>query len=109
MVVGSGGDVESVGISAAPGGRLWVFWQDNATDVYKATRSNPAAWKFGAIVKVKSPKGAMSLWRVAGEGSGGSLDLFAHVTTGGWIATWHKQVRPELTLRARATRSSRAR
>ena len=99
MVAGRGGDVESVGISPGPGGRLWVFWQDNDADVYKATRSNPAATKFGAIVKVKPPKGTNSLWRVSGEGSRGNLDLLAHVTSGGSIATWHTQVRPGLTLR----------
>jgi hypothetical protein len=99
MTVGRGGDVESVGISASPGGRLWVFWQDNDSDLLKATRSNPAATKMGAIVKVKPPKGTTSLWRVAGEGSLGHLDLFSHVSTGNSIATWHTQVRPGLTLR----------
>jgi hypothetical protein len=101
MVVGRDGDVESVGLSAGPGGRLWVFWQDNDGDVYKATRSNAAATRFGAIVKVKPPKGTSSLWRVAGEGSRGNLDLLAHVSTGSSIATWHTQVRPGLTLKCR--------
>ena len=99
MTAGRGGDVESVGLSAGPGGRLWVYWQDNDSDVYKATRSNEAVTKMGAIVKVKPPKGTTSLWRVAGEGSRGQLDLFAHVSTAGSIATWHTQVRPGLTLR----------
>jgi hypothetical protein len=101
VTVGTGGDVESVGISAGPGGRLWVFWQDNDSDLLKATRSNAAATKIGAVVKVKPPKGTTSLWRVAGEGSLGHLDLFAHVSTGSSIATWHTQVRPGLTLRCR--------
>jgi hypothetical protein len=101
LVAGRGGDVESVGISPGPGGRLWVFWQDNDADVYKATRTNAAATNFGAIVKVKPPKGTTSLWRVAGEGSRGNLDLLAHVSTGTSIATWHTQVRPGLTLRCK--------
>jgi len=98
MVVGRDGDVESVGLSAGPNGRLWIFWQDNDGDVYKATRSNEAATRFGAIVKAKPPKGTTSLWRVAGEGSRGNLDLLAHVSTGNSIATWHTQVKPGLTL-----------
>jgi hypothetical protein len=97
MAVGRGADVESVGVSAGPRGRLWVFWQDGA--VIKAARSNPAATKTGAIVKVKPPKGTDSLWRVGGEGSLGPLDLFAHVSTGSSLATWHTQVKPGLTLR----------
>jgi hypothetical protein len=40
-----------------------------------------------------------SLWNVFGEGSLGPLDLLAHVTARGAIATWHKQVLPGLSLR----------
>jgi hypothetical protein len=38
------------------------------------------------------------VWRLKGEGSLGLLDVLAHVSTSGSLATWHTQVRPGLLL-----------
>ena len=43
--------------------------------------------------------GTSALWDVFGEGSLGTLDVFAHVTARGGLATWHRQVLAGLTLR----------
>jgi hypothetical protein len=68
-----------------------------------ATRTNKAATRAGAIVSTKPPPGTSTIWRLAGEGSAGPLDVLLHVTAGGSIATWHTQVLPRLLLTAKAT------
>jgi hypothetical protein len=73
------------------------MWQDSGR--LRAARTNPAATKVGAVVNVPSPPGTSSLWDVFGEGSLGPLDLLAHVSARGGLATWHRQVLPGLTLR----------
>ena len=97
LVVSKGGkDVETVNLARGPEGRLWVMWED-AGGLY-AARTNRSANKVGAIVRVGPPPGTSSLWDVFGDGSLGPLDLLAHVTVGGSIATWHRQVLPGLSL-----------
>jgi hypothetical protein len=97
MVVATGRDIEDVNLARGPDGRLWVMWQDSAR--LRATRTNKPASKAGAIVNVPSPPGTSSLWDTFGEGSLGTLDLFAHVSAQGGLATWHRQVLPGLTLK----------
>ena len=97
IVVATGRDIEDVNLARGPEGRLWVMWQDSGR--LRAARTNKAATKAGAIVNVPSPPGTSSLWDVFGEGSLGTLDVFAHVTARGGLATWHRQVLAGLTLR----------
>jgi hypothetical protein len=98
LVVKRGGqDVEDVNLARGPDGRLWVLWQDSAR-IY-ASRTNTAATRAGAIVRVPSPPRTSTLWDVFGEGSLGPLDLFAHVAVGGSNSTWHRQVLPGLSLK----------
>jgi hypothetical protein len=97
IVIATGRDIEDVNLSRGPGGRLWVMWQDSGR--LRASRTNAAGTKAGAIVNVPSPPGTSSMWDVFGEGSAGPLDLLAHVSAQGGLATWHRQVLPGLTLR----------
>jgi len=97
LTVAKGRDIEDVNLARGPDGRLWVMWQDSGR--LFVTRTNKAASKTGAIVRVKSPSGTKSLWDVFGEGSLGGLDLLVHVTVGGATATWHTQVLPGLSLK----------
>ena len=53
-------------------------------------------------MNVPSPPGTSSMWDVFGEGSPGPLDLLAHVSARGGLATWHRQVLPGLTLKCSA-------
>jgi hypothetical protein len=106
IVVATGKDIEDVNLARGPDGRLWVMWQDSAH--LRATRTNKAASKAGAIVNVPSPPGTSSTWDVFGEGSVGPLDLLAHVTARGGLATWHRQVLPGLTLKCTAKRTGAA-
>jgi hypothetical protein len=103
IVVATGRDIEDVNLSRGSGGRLWVMWQDSGR--LRATRTNNAATKAGAIVNVPSPPGTSSMWDVFGEGSPGPLDLLAHVSARGGLATWHRQVLPGLTLKCSAKRT----
>jgi hypothetical protein len=89
-----------VGISPAPGGRLWVFWMRD--DRLYATRSNPQATKFGAVVGVKPVGGTDAIHGLAGEGSRGPLDLLALMErSSSDRAYWHKRVLPGLTLKVK--------
>ncbi len=89
-----------VAIAPGPEGRLWVMWAKGSQRVY-ATRSNRAATRFGAVVEVKPPVGTSSLWKVAGDGARGPLDLVASASTPGSLAFWHTQVLPGLSLACR--------
>jgi hypothetical protein len=94
--VAKGKDVEDVNLARGPDGRLWVMWQDSGR--IAVARTNTAATKVGAIVRVSPPPSTSSLWDVFGEGSLAGLDLLAHVTARGGLATWHRQVLPGLSL-----------
>ena len=103
IVVAKGKDIEDVNLARGPGGRLWIIWQDSGRLL--AARTNAAATKVGAVVRVPSPPGTSALWDVFGEGSLGPLDLLAHVTARGGLATWHRQVLAGLTLRCVAKKN----
>jgi hypothetical protein len=87
----------SIGISPAPEGRLWVFWHRDGR-LY-ARRSNKAATKWGATRAVAPAKGTQTIYRVAGEGSAGPLDIFGLFARGGSdLGYWQTRVLPVLTL-----------
>lgn len=105
-VIKTSRDAEHTTLAAAPGGRLWVAWEakDHGNRIL-ATRTNPAATKFGAIVATKPPKGTDAIHRLNVEGSRGYLDLVALVDRGGNdIAHWTARLRPGLTLAAKPKR-----
>lgn len=101
LVVGKSPDVEDVHLSAGPDGRLWIAWHDGRTKRIHAVRTNKAATRVGPVLTVAPPKGTSSMWKVTGEGSLAALDLFVSATTRNSLATWHTQVLPPLSLRAR--------
>jgi hypothetical protein len=90
-------DAAHVGITAAPEGRLWIYW-DRDGKVF-ASRTNPEVTKFGAIVSYSTPRGdADSVYRLAGEGSLGSLDLFALMNPTDDLNWWTERLMPGLKL-----------
>jgi hypothetical protein len=89
---------EDVGVAPGDDGRLWLLWHVRET-IY-ATRTNRAATRAGAVVAVKPPPGASTIWKLSGDGSLGPLDLLASASTPGSLAAWHTQVLPRLQLAA---------
>lgn len=101
LKVGGSDDVEDVDVTPGPDGRLWVLWHDGQTKQLHATRTNKAATRVGPLLTVAPPKGTSNLWRLAGEGSLGPLDMLVSATAGGGLQTWHTQVLPKLQLVAK--------
>jgi hypothetical protein len=97
-VAGTSTDLQAVSAAPGPAGRIWATWYDDVRDTIYAARTNPAATIVGAVVAVRPPKGTQSVWNLTGDGSLGRLDLLAHLSTPGAVATWHTQVLPGLTL-----------
>ena len=74
------GAIQYVGLSAAPGGRLWVFWIEGST-VY-AVRTNPDVTKFGVVRAVGAP-GGYPPSRTAGDGALGPVDVVINQSVNG--------------------------
>jgi hypothetical protein len=85
----------SVGIAAAPSGRLWVFWAERASTpsgyVVVARRSNRAATRFGPRIVKAPPGGTIGIYAAAGNAQTGPLDLLLTVGRGAAVSTWHRQ------------------
>jgi hypothetical protein len=102
LAVATAHGARHVNIAAGPEGRLWVMWMED-NRVY-ATRTNKAATRVGPVVTVAPPAGTSAIWKVKGDGTVWPLDLFAAVTTGDGLATWHTQVLPGLSVSASPAR-----
>jgi hypothetical protein len=100
VVIAQAAGARLINISAGPDGRLWVMWERNR-QIY-ATRSNRDVTRFGAIVEVIPPAGKAEsgVYKVKGEGSVWSLDLFVACQSINELATYHTQVLPGLSLTA---------
>ncbi len=61
-----------VSLGAGPKGKLWLFWRDGNN--LRATRSNAAATRAGAVRTIAPPRGRTA-YRTAGDGRLGPLDL----------------------------------
>lgn len=94
-------DAKRIGIAAAPGGRLWVFWWTSGTRTVKAVRTNPAVTKFGAVRSVALPS-AGTVWNTVGDAAHGRLDLVVSFDpdSSGGPRLVHTQVLPGLKVAA---------
>lgn len=91
------GVVRDPTIAAGPSGRLWLAWHSQGNQIY-AVRSNRDATRWGAVVRLSPPPRANTLWKLAGDGSRGPLDLLVSASTPGSLAYWHQQVLPALSV-----------
>jgi hypothetical protein len=87
---------QHIGIAPAPEGRLWLFWTRKGKVL--ATRTNRGATAFGAIRSLKPPAGADVVYRLAGEGSTGPLDLLGLFQKSSDLGYSHQRILPGLTL-----------
>lgn len=73
LTLSTTGEAQYAGVSAAPGGRLWVWWIEGST--LHAVRTNPSVTRWGVERVIDSPHGAGEApTHTAGDGSLGPLD-----------------------------------
>jgi hypothetical protein len=106
VTVAEGTDIEDVNLAADPDGRLWVMWEDTAESTLYAMRTDEDASELGAIVAFDEAPDTDTVWKLQGNASSDSLDVFASFTTPGALATWHTQVLPGLTVETKKTKKS---
>jgi hypothetical protein len=99
VVLAKGQGVRLVSITPGPEGRLWVMW--NRGTKLNVVRSNKAVSRWSAPSEIDAPKGATTVWTVAGEGSNGPLDAVVSAdVTGEGLAFWQTQIFPTMTVTA---------
>jgi len=75
LVLSSGHGVAQVGVATGPGGRMWLFWWESSSTKLHAVRTNAAVSRFGRTCTVTIPQGTSTIWKTAGNGVAGPLDL----------------------------------
>ena len=86
---------DNIAMSAGPGGRLWLAFDDGQDNI-GVVHTNPAATKFGALQKIKTPKNS-SVYGVNIEGTSGRGD----VVFNNGSAILHTQVLYGLSVKAK--------
>jgi hypothetical protein len=78
VAVGSraGTTAKVLGVATGIDGRIWVMWGDDSGGGIAVTRSNKAVTSFEAIQHFDPD--SFTLWRLAGDGRLGPLDLIVH-------------------------------
>lgn len=104
--VAKGTDIEDVNLAADPDGRLWVVWEDTAESSLYAVRTDEDASELGAIVAFDEAPDTDTVWKLQGNATSDSLDVFASFTTPDSLATWHTQVLPGLTVETKKTKKN---
>ena len=74
LTIKSANGIGQVSMASGGRGRLWLFWRDQLTGDVRATRTNPAATRIGAIRSVAPPRDS-TVYRTAGDGTPGTLEL----------------------------------
>ena len=77
VTVPASANSDQVGLAAAPGGRLWVFWTTAESNAVHAVRTNAAVTAFEPVQTVAAPD---DVFATAGEGTPGPLDLVINGT-----------------------------
>ena len=95
LTIRSGNGIGQVSMASGGHGRLWLFWRDQLSGNVRATRTNVAATRIGAIRSVAPPRGS-TVYRTAGDGTPGTLDLVTLVQ-GSHNAMVSTQVLPGLS------------
>jgi hypothetical protein len=97
LIVKDAAGPREITLSAAPSGRLWLFWR-SLDGRWRATRSNRAATRFGAKTTLQAFTDANGA-KVAGDGSTGPLEAVAVVTAGSGVTRiMATQIKPKLTV-----------
>ena len=105
-------DSPAVSVAAAGDGRIWVLWTKGFGDPdLLARRSNRGATRFGATVNAGHPRGTLQAYGVDANAAGTALDALVNFNLGTTsnAATFHRRLKPGLTLRASPSRLRRGR
>ncbi len=104
--VASGPGDHDATVAATGDGRLWIVWSEQGRRI-RATRTNPTATAFGAVVNAGAPKGTSSIYKLdASAAPDGGVDVLA-LSDAGADATWQARLQPGLTLRAKPDQPKR--
>jgi hypothetical protein len=108
----SGQGNQPAAVAATADGRIWVAWADNVNGTPRvlARRSNRSGSRFGATVAAGRVRGSLSAYALdASAAPDGRLDLLAAfgIGTSPNAATYHRRIRPGLTVAARPARLRR--
>jgi hypothetical protein len=102
VAVGSrhGVTAKVLGVATGIDGRIWVMWGDDSGGGIAVTRSNKAVTRFEPIQHFDP--NSFTLWRLAGDGRLGPLDLIVHQTPNVKVSVLraeaeYARVRPLLT------------
>lgn len=94
-------------VAGDPNGRLWVVWSmlgGRGAPFVFARRSNVAATRFGATVRLGGPLGSTDIWHLRTDAQGGRLDVVGSFTNHAVVRIWHAQVLPGLDIVVRPVR-----
>ena len=93
-----GARVLTASVAAGPDGRLWVFYGDEQKTYVTRSSRHVSGWE--PVQALKSPPKTVQYFRLEGEGSAGSLDLFADITVDGQTkdGSYATHVQPKLSL-----------
>jgi hypothetical protein len=97
LVISTGHSVAQIGVAPGPKGKIWVFWWTQGTSTLHAVRTNGAVTRLGKTCNVRTPHGSTSVWKTAGNGTNGRLDLVTSATVNGAIQMYSTQVLPCLS------------
>ncbi len=100
----TGEDIEAVTASPGPDGRIWVVWEDAAAGRLYAARTDTSATNVGAPSVFAPPTGATTVWKLTADAVEDEIDVFAAVSVGRELATWHASVLPGLRVDVKTTK-----
>lgn len=108
LLLRDGHGVSQIGVAAAPDGRMWLFWWEPSTSALRAVRTNKGATTFGQVCSLRTPHGTTEVWKTAGDGSNGTLDLVVNAGTGSSEQIYATKVLPCLSGHVSPARVSRS-
>jgi hypothetical protein len=93
MIVATGTGVADVGVAAAPGGKLWLYWHDvSSTGSLHAVLTNATATAFGKVLTIARPQGAGTIWKMVGDASLGPLELVVTADVNGATKMYYRRI-----------------
>lgn len=97
LVMATAKTVSQIGVAPGPGGRMWLFWWESYSSRLHAVRTNPGVTRFGRVCTIGTPHATTDIWKTAGDGSLGRLDLVVNAGSGSAEQISSTRVKPCLS------------